>query len=638
MSPHHIGETLSLGENGVILVTGGNGFLGRPFCERLFEEGAEVLSLDISAGRETRYPSIAGDISDREGLGAIFRRYPIHTVVNLAAILATDSMRDPTTSFRVNVVGSFNLLYFCRGKGVSRFVFASSYNALGDLPERKDPVDETAPCQPTDFYGASKLFVEQMGIMFSHQYGFEFAAARMPMVVGPGKPSTTSAWRAEMFNRVRSGGNLLIEFAPGEVLPLAHYQDVVEALVRLTLSERLNHAVYHLPYEAWRVEDLGRTLREVGHDLRVTYGERRFHGGPASVSWERIREEFNTETPSLRGRLLEAADASEEGSGGDRTLRRDQAVNRGQVVYRDQVVNKEEMCGMKASIVGVIPPVITAFDARGEFDEKAQREIISFLAPKVNGFYPVGTYGSGPLMSLAERKRVAEVVVDEVNKRVPVIVHVGAASTAETVELARHAESIGADAVGAIPPYYYRYTEDDLLGHFRAILEAVHIPVFAYNNPGLSNNPLTPGLLSKLAAEGLAGLKDSSFDLTQFYEFLNGIQHPGFAFIVGTEAIAAAAVHAGAQGIISGLANVWPEIMGEFWRELKSNDGRKAGTLQLRVLKARSILKYASTLVVCYEVLKMRGVNAGFPRKPYSPVDEGTRKRIREAFANMGLL
>lgn len=293
---------------------------------------------------------------------------------------------------------------------------------------------------------------------------------------------------------------------------------------------------------------------------------------------------------------------------------------------------------MKRDITGIIPPVITAFDAQGEFNETAQREIIRFLTPKVHGFYPVGTYGSGPLMSVPERKRVAEVIVDEVNGRVPVIVHVGAVSTAETVNLAKHAEAIGADAVGAIPPYYYRYSEDDLLEHFRAILDAVQIPVFAYNNPGLSNNPLTPNLLAKLAEEGLAGLKDSSFDLTQFYSFLNGIQRPCFAFIIGTEAIAAAAVHAGAQAIISGLANVWPELMSEFWEALESDNGRQAGSLQLRVFKARSILKYASTLVVCYEALKMRGVDAGFPRRPYSPLNEDTRERIRKAFTEMGLL
>ena len=293
---------------------------------------------------------------------------------------------------------------------------------------------------------------------------------------------------------------------------------------------------------------------------------------------------------------------------------------------------------MTVTIRGVIPPVITAFNEKGDFNEQAQREIIRFLTPKVNGFYPVGTYGSGPLMTVEERKQVAEVIVDEVAGRVPVIVHVGAISTAQTIDLAKHAQSIGADAVGAIPPYYYRYSQDELLDHFREIITSVKIPVFAYNNPGLSNNPLSPTLIKQLADEGLYGLKDSSFDLITFYNFLNIVDNPGFVHIAGTEAIGAAAVNAGAKGIISGLANVWPELMGELWEALNSDAGSKAGEIQLRVIRARSILKYAATLVVCYQVLQWRGVNAGFPRRPYSPLDERTKKKIRDAFKEMSLL
>jgi len=287
---------------------------------------------------------------------------------------------------------------------------------------------------------------------------------------------------------------------------------------------------------------------------------------------------------------------------------------------------------------GVIPPVITAFDKDGNFDESAQREIIEFLTPKVQGFYPVGTYGSGPLMTVAERQKVAEVVVDQVTGRVPVIVHVGAINTFQAIELAKHAQSIGADAVGAIPPYYYRYPLKDLLDYFRALIQAVDIPVLAYNNPGLSNNPLTPEMVKTLADEGLAGIKDSSFDLITFCKFLEVVDNPGFIHIVGTEAIAAACIHAGAQAIISGLANVWPERMAELWSALESNDGRAAGEAQIRVLKAREILKFAPTVVVCYDVLKMRGINAGYPRRPYSPLDEATKETVRAAFAEEGLL
>lgn len=292
---------------------------------------------------------------------------------------------------------------------------------------------------------------------------------------------------------------------------------------------------------------------------------------------------------------------------------------------------------MNKKFEGIIPPIITCFDKKGNFDEKAQREVIRFLLPKVNGFYPIGTYGSGPLMDTDERKKVAEVIVDETNGKIPVIFHIGAVNTKQAVELAQHAESIGADAVGSIPPFYYSYTEKDLLEYYRSILSAVNIPLFAYNNPGLSNNPLSPQLISVLANEGLYGIKDSSFDIITLCNFMNSIDNKQFHFIVGTEAFAAAAFQVGAQAAISGLANVWPELVGKLWAALINDETREAGELQLEVLKARSILKSAPTLVVCYEVLRMRGVNAGYPRLPFHSVDPAVKNGIRQSFIQLGL-
>lgn len=293
---------------------------------------------------------------------------------------------------------------------------------------------------------------------------------------------------------------------------------------------------------------------------------------------------------------------------------------------------------MSKEIKGIIPPVITSFDQEGNFDEGAQREIIRFLLPNVHGFYPTGTYGSGPLMTNEERKKVAEVIIDEVGGRVPVIMHVGACSTAQAVDLAKHAEAAGADAVASVPPWYYRYPEADLLDYYRALIQAVRIPVFLYNNPDLSGNPVTPAMVKTLAAEGLAGYKDSKFDILNFYAFLEAVKDPKFIPIVGTEAIAAAAVEAGAKGVVSGLANVWPEVMQELWDVLQTNDGRKSAQVQFKVNRARSLMKLGPTLVTCYEVLRMRGVNAGYPRRPYSLLSEETRAKVKAGFTEMGLL
>ena len=286
---------------------------------------------------------------------------------------------------------------------------------------------------------------------------------------------------------------------------------------------------------------------------------------------------------------------------------------------------------------GIIPPAITCFDKDGNFDEAAQREVIRFQAKYVDGFYPCGTYGSGPLMTTEERKRVAQVVVEEKGS-CAVIVHVGAATTSQAVELAQHAQKIGADGVGAIPPFYYKYTPDQLLDHYRALIHAVDIPVFLYNNPSTSGNPITPDMLATLADEGLAGVKDSAFDLVNFYMYLLKVRKSGFTFIIGTEAIAAAALDAGASAVISGLANCFPEFMAGFYKTWLAGNPRKTGDHQLQVVKARSILKYGPTLTMTYAVLKMRGINPGYPRAPYQDIPSSLYERAEKDLRDMGIL
>jgi N-acetylneuraminate lyase/4-hydroxy-tetrahydrodipicolinate synthase len=290
-------------------------------------------------------------------------------------------------------------------------------------------------------------------------------------------------------------------------------------------------------------------------------------------------------------------------------------------------------------ISGIIPPLLTCFKEDGGFDEAAQRSLVEFFVTRVDGLYPVGTYGCGLLMSAEERKRVAETVLDQVRGRIPVIIHIGAADTATCVDLAKHAESAGADAVAAIAPYYYKYSEAEIVEHFRTIASSVKIPFFAYNNPHTSGNAISPRALAEMASLGVAGVKDSAFDLVNFYSYLIKVRRPGFTFIVGTEAIANAAVMAGAAGVVSGLANVWPELMRELWGALKAGCHDEASALQLKVVEARAALKIAATIPSCYAVLKMRGIECGWgPRRPYLPLGPAEAEKVRAEFVRLGLL
>ena len=288
---------------------------------------------------------------------------------------------------------------------------------------------------------------------------------------------------------------------------------------------------------------------------------------------------------------------------------------------------------------GIIPPIMTAFTESGEIYEKGTREIVDYIVPHVQGLYPCGTYGSGPMMSIGERKRTAEIIIDQVGGRIPVIVHVGTADTITTMDLARHAQEKGAMAVGAITPYYNKYNEEALFNHFKCLVEAVDIPVFLYDNPGASGNKATNELLVRLAEVGMAGIKDSTFDIVNYYLAKMALaDYPEMNLISGTEAVFVAAFDAGAQAAVTGMANVYPDLMAQFYREYLEGDREAIMKTQEKVLKVRLITKYGPTVPTCHTILKLRGVDCGFPRLPYTPLSAELEAKVKADLEALGLL
>jgi len=295
----------------------------------------------------------------------------------------------------------------------------------------------------------------------------------------------------------------------------------------------------------------------------------------------------------------------------------------------------------ESQIKGVIPPLTTPFTESGEVYEEGLRQLLEFQIEKgIHGVFLCGTYGSGPLMSMEQRKQVVKIAVDQIKNRISVITHVGSASTAEAVELAKHSENLGVDAVAAVPPYYYRHDEGTVLEYYRELINAVNIPVYAYNNPKTSGFTITSSTLSKLADMGLKGLKDSGFSLVEFTHYIINLKdHKDFNFIIGTEALFLPAMMFGANGCVSGLANAFPEIVVELYETALKKDYEKAAELQLKVNKARMLLHIAkSTNAACYAMLKERGIDVGVPKRPVLPVTDEELRKMKKAFIEMGLL
>ena len=296
---------------------------------------------------------------------------------------------------------------------------------------------------------------------------------------------------------------------------------------------------------------------------------------------------------------------------------------------------------MTRELFGIIPPLTTPFTASGDVYEAGLSTLVDFQIEKgSHGLFICGTYGSGPIMTVEERKQVCEIVMDQAQGRITVVAHVGTTSTTQSVALAQHAESAGVDYVASISPYYHRHDERTVVEYFRALVGAVDIPVYVYNNPKASGVTLTPSFLRHLSDVGVQGIKDSAFSYIEFAHFMLAMEDcPDFSFVVGTEGIALPAFMLGAKGCVSGLANVFPELMVKLWDTYKAGNYEAASKLQMQVVKARKHLHIpSSTNAACYTVLQARGIDAGVPKAPILPVADDKATAMLAAYTEMGLL
>jgi 4-hydroxy-tetrahydrodipicolinate synthase len=265
---------------------------------------------------------------------------------------------------------------------------------------------------------------------------------------------------------------------------------------------------------------------------------------------------------------------------------------------------------------GIITALVTPFSKNDQVDEEALRQLVQFqIKSGVNGLFPLGTTGMGPAMEPIERKRVAEVVVKEVEARIPVIVQVGAADPNVTIDLARHAEQIGADAVASLTPFYYHPGPESIIEHYRRLAAATKLPVLVYNIPSNTGNNVDAKLLVQLSRiPNIVGIKDSSRDFSQLLDYLASVPQ-GFTVINGTDSYLFSAFCAGVNAGVSATANAFPELFVEMYGAYKASDLAKGERLQKKIHSLRSAMNNPP-LVPYLEVLKMRGMKSGNVRPP----------------------
>lgn len=288
----------------------------------------------------------------------------------------------------------------------------------------------------------------------------------------------------------------------------------------------------------------------------------------------------------------------------------------------------------KGSITALVTPM-----RDGKFDEEAFRALVDWqIAEGTHGLVPVGTTGESPTLSHSEHQKVVEVCIEVAGGRVPVIAGAGSNNTSEAVELARHAEQSGADALLIVTPYYNKPNQEGLYQHFKAINDAVGVPIIIYNIPPRSVIDMSVETMARLfELKNIAGVKDATAKLDRV-SLQRHAMGPEFIQLSGEDATALGFNAHGGQGCISVTANVAPKLVSEFQTACLDGDYAKALSYQDRLMPLHRALFLEPNPTGAKYALSVLGKIKDEVRLPLVSVSEKTQGEIRSAMVHAGLV
>jgi 4-hydroxy-tetrahydrodipicolinate synthase len=287
---------------------------------------------------------------------------------------------------------------------------------------------------------------------------------------------------------------------------------------------------------------------------------------------------------------------------------------------------------------GSLTALVTPF-RDGAFDEEAFRGHVNWqIENGTHGLVPVGTTGESPTLSHDEHKQVVECCVREAKGRVPVIAGAGSNSTAEAIDFSRHAEDAGADAVLIVTPYYNKPTQEGLYQHFKAINDAIGIPILIYNIPGRSVIDMSVDTMKRLyELKNIVGVKDATANVARV-SLQRQAMGEDFVQLSGEDATALGFMAHGGHGCISVTSNVAPKQCSEMQEACLDGDYGSAIRVQDRLMPLHTALFVETNPSPAKYALSVLGRMSDEVRLPMVPVSEGTRKAVRAAMVHAGLI
>jgi 4-hydroxy-tetrahydrodipicolinate synthase len=292
----------------------------------------------------------------------------------------------------------------------------------------------------------------------------------------------------------------------------------------------------------------------------------------------------------------------------------------------------------KTRFRGSFTALVTPFK-NGSVDEKSFRDLVDWqIGEGTKGLVPVGTTGESPTLSHEEHGHVVQWCVEQARGRVPIVAGAGSNSTKEAIAMAKHAEEVGADAVLVVTPYYNKPTQEGLYQHFKAINDAIGIPIIIYNIPPRSVIDMSVETMQRLfELKNIAGVKDATANMTRVSQ-QRAAMGPDFNQLSGEDATALGFNAHGGHGCISVTANVAPRLCAEFQNSCLDGDYAAALLLQDKLMPLHTALFLETSPAPVKYALSLVGKCSGTVRLPMVPVNDRTRAAVSEAMVHAGLI
>lgn len=288
---------------------------------------------------------------------------------------------------------------------------------------------------------------------------------------------------------------------------------------------------------------------------------------------------------------------------------------------------------------GALTAIVTPF-IDGKVDEQGFVDLIEFqIKNGIHGLVPCGTTGESATLGFDEHKRVVELAVQTVAGRVPVIAGTGANNTLEAIEFTESAKDSGADAVLSVAPYYNKPSQEGIYQHFKAITDAVDIPMFLYNVPGRTVVNIAPETVARLSEiKSIIGIKEACASLEQISDVLRMCPED-FILLSGDDFTSMPTVFVGGNGVISVVSNMHPAGMAQMMEAALEGDVAKANELHYKLFPLMKCMFASPSPAPAKQGLQLMGVikDAG-PRLPITPVDDATMIKLKAAMSQLEMI